>query len=313
MPLRRPRATLLRLLGAAGALALPGCSLEPDELLPPLPPGHPVAYVSQGLSGSADIFLLSADAQSDVNLTSFTSYEAWPSWSPHGLQIAFESNGGETDPTQTEIYVLTVGIPGVQRLTHDTAFTSAQPAWSPLGDRIAFVSDRDSAGADIYLMDPNGTNVTRLTTDTTNEVHPAWAPDGSKLAFAADRDGDNGEIYVMDTTGANLLNLTNDLASADVAPAWSPDGTKIAFQSTREAGTFGIWVMDAADGGNPARISPASLICELPSWTPDGMRLAFDCDADIWVANADGSGLTRITRTTNLQRGEIHARWKPVP
>jgi Tol biopolymer transport system component len=273
-----------------------------------------VAYVSQGLGGSLDIFLLSADGQSDVNLTSFTSYEGWPSWSPDGLQIAFESNGGEeTDLFQTEIYVLTVGIPGVQRLTDDTAFTNAQPAWSPLGNRIAFVSDRDSAGADIYLMNPNGTTNTRITTDTTNEVHPAWAPDGSKIAFATDRDGDNGEVYVMDTTGANLQRLTNDLASADVAPAWSPDGAKIAFQSTRETGTFGIWVMDAADGGNPARISPAALICELPSWTPDGLRLAFDCNSDIWVANANGSGLTRITRTTNLQRGEIHARWRPEP
>ena len=299
------------LVPAAAALGLSACGLEPDVLLPPRAPGHPVAYVSQGLARNDDIFLLSADASTDVNLTSNAMYDSWPAWSPDGAKLAFESN--RDDPRQTEVYVLTLADRTVARLTDDTGHADAQPAWSPLGNRLAFVSGRDSAGFDIYLMNTNGTSVTRLTTDSANSAQPAWSPDGTRIAFATDRNGPLGigEIYAMDTTGGNQVNLTNSLAN-DLTPSWSPDGLHIAFMSNRDSATFAIWIMDAS-GANPQRVSPLIRECGVPSWTPDGVRLAFECDADIWVVNADGSGLSQITRTTNQQRGEAIPRWKPVP
>src|SRR6185436_7223043 len=101
-------------------------------------------------------------------------------------------------------------------------------------NRIAFVSNRDSAGIDIYLMDPDGSNVRRLTTDSSSEAQPAWSPDGGRIAFVSDRRGAGGtDIYVMDTLGTNVVNLTND-AAVDLAPAWSPDNQKIAFHSNRD-------------------------------------------------------------------------------
>jgi Tol biopolymer transport system component len=308
--------TLSRSLGVAALIVLATtCTLEPDPLLPPRPPGHPVAYVTQGEAGIEDIFVLSADADSDENVTRFAAYDAWPSWSPDGTQMAFESNRNETRTNQVEIYVLTLGSPAVQRLTNDSTFTSAQPAWSPLGNRIAFATNRDTVGfngdLDIYLMSPNGADTVRLTPDTTNETQPAWSPDGALIAFVTDKNGPNGEIYVMDSTGGNVVNLTNNAAS-DLAPAWSPDGAKIAFMSNRDGVGFAIWVMNA-NGSNPVKVSGSSPDCELPSWTPDGLRLGFDCDSDLWFANADGTGLTQITRTSYQQRVEIMARWKPVP
>lgn len=291
------------------ALGIASCNLEPEPLQPPLAPGHPIAYVSSGLGNADDIFVLSADAQRDVNVTRFASYDSWPAWSPDGSQMAFESN--RDDPMFTEIYVVQVDSGYLTRLTADTGFADAQPAWSPLGNRIAFVSDRDSAGFDIYLMNTAGGSVKRLTTDSANSAQPTWSPDGSKLAFATDRDAPAGEIYVMDTSGGNLVNLTNNTAS-DLTPAWSPSGTEIAFMSDRDSSAFGVFVMSST-GGNVRRVSPASPPCGVPSWSPDGARLAFECDADIYVVNADGTGLARITRTGNTQRSETQPRWKPVP
>lgn len=284
------------------------CVLEPDQVLPPLPPGRAIAYISQGIGFRPDIFVLSAAADTDANVTLWDTYDFWPSWSPDGSQIAFESNRDDT--LKTEVYVLTLPTSSLSRLTDDTGFVDGQPAWSPLGDRIAFVSNRDSAGTDIYLMDPTGGNIVRLTTDAANDAQPAWSPAGDRIAFASNRGGVT-DIYVMDTLGGNVVNLTNNSA-IDLAPAWSPDGSKIAFHSNRDPAGFSVWVMDA-NGANPTKISPSDPPCELPSWKPDGLQIAFDCDGDIYVASPDGSNRQRITRTSNSQRLETMPRWKPVP
>ena len=297
---------------SATLAALPACGLEPDSDPPPNPPGRAIAYVSRGLGFSDDIFILSADARTDQNLTRHVAHDSWAAFSPDGLRMAFESN--RDDVFDTEVYILTLSDSTVVRRTLDSGFADAQPAWSPLGNRIAFVTNRDSTGLEIYLMDTTGANLKRLTTapDSTNSAQPAWSPDGALIAFATDRDGPAGvgEIYVMDSTGGSVANLTHSGAN-DLAPAWSPDGSKIAFMSDRDPMGFAVWVMNA-NGTNPVRVSPTTP-CGVPSWTPDGLRIAFECDADVWVANADGSGLTQITRTGNMRRSETIPRWKPGP
>ena len=116
--------------------------------------------------------------------------------------------------------------------------------------KIVFSSDRDG-NSEIYVMNPDGTNQTRLTNNNTEEAQPSWSPDGTKIAFESNRDG-NPEIYVMNTGGANQVRLTNNTAS-DSDPAWSPDGSKIAFRSYRD-GNSEVYVMNA-DGTNPVNLT----------------------------------------------------------
>ena len=59
-----------------------------------------------------------------------------------------------------------------------------QPSWSPDGTRIVFVSTRDG-NHDIYVMDADGANPTRLTNNTDTEGGPVFSPDGTKIAFQA--------------------------------------------------------------------------------------------------------------------------------
>jgi len=71
--------------------------------------------------------------------------------------------------------------------------------------KIAFHSDRDG-NQDIYVMNADGTNPTRLTSDPASDRVPAWSPDGTKIAFDSRRDG-NFEIYVMNADGTNPTRL----------------------------------------------------------------------------------------------------------
>lgn len=162
--------------------------------------------------------------------------------------------------------------------------------------KIAFMSDRDGS-EQIYVMNADGSNPTRLTNGPANNRRPAWSPDGKKIVFASNRDGDF-EIYVMDADGSNPTRLTNNPATDD-QPAWSPDGTKIAFTSDRDGNTD-IYVMNV-DGSSPTRLTKYGPPWEvgLASWSPDGTRIAYfeeicdpppdGCGGSTQIMNADGS------------------------
>ena len=102
-------------------------------------------------------------------------------------------------------------------------------------------------------MDPDGSNIQRLTTTKTGtgSWQPVWSPDGRRIAFGSDRDGNN-EIYVMDADSSNIRRLTHT-SDKERTPAWSPDCKQIAFVSDR-GGNWGIYVIHA-DGSNVRRLA----------------------------------------------------------
>ena len=127
---------------------------------------------------------------------------------------------------------------------------------------------------------------------------PHWVPDGRSLVFISEVGERMGDIYRMNLDGSGRRRLT-DHAAIDGAPAVSPDGTRIAFESERD-GNSEIYVMDV-DGRNVRRLTSHPARDSSPAWSPDGQRLAFTSDrenrasADVWIMNADGTGLERIT------------------
>jgi hypothetical protein len=116
---------------------------------------------------------------------------------------------------------------------------------------------------DIYVMNPDGSAITRLTNNPGwEDIDPAWSPDRSKIAFASMRDG-NYEIYVMNADGSRQTNLSKN-AEWDYEPAWSPDGSKIAFTSLRD-GNWQIYVMNA-DGSGQTNLTNNTAEDGQPDW-----------------------------------------------
>ena len=175
--------------------------------------------------------------------------------------------------------------------------------------RIAFGSDRDErSNNDIYVMNADGSGVTRLTDNPGLDDNPSWSPDGGRIAFHSDRDG-NYDIYVMKADGSGVTRLTDNPAH-DSSPRWSPVGGRIAFESERD-GNWETYVMNV-DGSGVTRLTDNPAIDWSPSWSPDGERIAFESDEsgtyDIYVMNVDGSGVTRLTDNPH---DDLITSWSP--
>lgn len=160
--------------------------------------------------------------------------------------------------------------------------------------KIAFYSLRDGS-EEIYVMNADGSEQTRLTFNTTRDFVPVLSPDGSRIAFCSGPLGQR-DIYVMNADGTEVTRLTSE-AGDDVNPHWSPDGSKLVFASTRD-GNYEVYVMNA-DGTGQTRLTVSPGDDDHANWSPDGNRIAFastrDGNWEIYVMNADGSAQTRLT------------------
>ena len=158
--------------------------------------------------------------------------------------------------------------------------------------KIAFVSDRDG-NSEIYVVKADGSGVTQLTNNPAGIILSfAWSPDGSRIAFATEFDSaGNYAIRTVDADGSGLVNLTEDVHIGQVF--WSPDGARIAFLAGRR-----MYIMNA-DGSGVAQLAKDLPDVSAWVWSPDWLRIAFASSrgelTDLYVTNADGTELTRLT------------------
>lgn len=169
--------------------------------------------------------------------------------------------------------------------------------WSADGTKLAYTrcTGGEFGNCDIWVMDADGSDRTRLTTTTVaQETWPTWSPDGAQIAFTSNELDTFQDIWVMDANGANPTRLTVNTEVFDAFPEWSPDGTQIAFTSD-SMDLDDIWLMDA-DGQNPVRLTTGPKVDERPDWSPDGLQLVFSRNGkEIFKVDADGTDLAQLT------------------
>ena len=262
------------------------------------------AYARRPPNGNVDIYVVDGKGGEPIQLTDDLAWDKWPAWSPDGGRLAFlsdlkllvmDANGKNRkniafntnwrpawSPDGRQLAVMkgfSIWIFDVETLeereVHGTR-VGMLPAWSPDGLQIAFRSDiRHEGNWDIYLIDIDGQNLKRLTTNRADDRYPAWSPDGTELAFSSDRSG-RSQIYVMNMIGRKKIRQLTKLPFSGQGPAWSPGGDQIAFggQTDDDLKSSGIYVVDAK-GGKP-KLRALTGTSSAPAWSQGPVRFAVD-------------------------------------
>lgn len=215
-------------------------------------------------------------------------------------------------------------------------FPFSRPSWSGDGARVAFTGIEQSGKEgrlDLYTAGADGSEVAKLP-GTENGLSPVLSPDGRTLAFAREREGEarrppRGKVTVFQSASVWLLDLARGTVSQltpwrnrgfDFPSSFSPDGSTLAISRDRRHHASAVAIRLDGSGESVLARNASD-----PVYSPDGARLAMTtigtrrtisrkgesltyAPTELAVAAADGSGLTKLTRTRNL---EVGPSWDP--
>ncbi|MCI0739765.1 MAG: DPP IV N-terminal domain-containing protein [Gemmataceae bacterium] len=232
------------------------------------PDGKKIAFTSDR-NGAPQLYLMDADGGNVKRLTDHDGVDRAPSWSPDGKKIVF-CRHLEGNP---EILVMSAVGTGATNLTKHDAY-DADPAWSPDGKKIAFASNRGDQGFDVFVMDPDGGNLKKITENPNpfGYIYPAWTPDSKKLAHT-----DLGEnalhIFLSDAATGKRASLTK-APGLNTQGAFAPDGKRFAFlqvDADKEQNPVGNLLVMNADGTMTKEVLKREVPIEggRPAWKPN--------------------------------------------
>jgi Tol biopolymer transport system component len=266
----------------------------------------------EALFNNAEIFLLDRDGTNPRQLTENQAADAFPTVSPDGKKLVFDSNRLRDvttippEPLNTsDLFVMNAD--GTEQ-TH--LIRGASPTWSSDSKRIAFHASASGTGrpilitpgsatsdSDLFVADVDdllsGVEAPRNVTNSPEFIDddPDWSPDGGTLVFTRHDVAGNhmnavtAEIYALDVDGTGAPRRLTFNGFEERAPDISPDGTRIVFMCrvgdpanpppAPQVPTFELCVISADGTGEIQRLTTNQLGGATPNWSPNGEQILF--------------------------------------
>jgi TolB protein len=206
----------------------------------------------------------------------------------------FQGEPATTGAARAEIPVMIRSLEDGRVRVVTTGEVARWPAFSNDGRYLTYYSDI-LGSEDIYTVNLDDLQVSRLTSEESVENRPTWTADGQRVVYTALRNG-NLSLFSSSRSGGLAQQITMDRAD-EVAPSFSRDGRYMVFQSNRK-GSFDIWAMEVA-GGKLRQLTFDPAHDGTPTISPDGKILAFDSDRsgnwDIYLMPFQGGTPRQLT------------------
>lgn len=229
------------------------------------PDGRMIAFVRGGGVGPTRLMLMDSDG-TDVHRLGAASRGfaegcalQSPHWSYDGLFIVYADDCFDAEPRVAQIRVVSVADGSEIETTDYSSLNhlGSQP-WSPdleNSTQIVFTSDRDG-DSEVFVSNPDGTELRQLTEDTDDDIPAGWSPDGSSIAFTKQAvDEEN------DTASTTIWTVAPDGGDPDLKvtgrphatyPVWAPSGGSFLFARQTETGVPTATIYDLATGEEKA-------------------------------------------------------------
>jgi len=225
-----------------------------------------------------------------------------PAWSPDGTRMAYVSFQNK----KPIVFVQSLSASRQPAPVANYRGSNSAPAWSPDGRQLAVVLTKDGS-SQIYLMNPDGSNLRRITFSGAIDTEPFFTRDGQFIYFTSDRGG-SPQIYRMPAGGGEASRVTFD-GDYNVSPRISPDGKTLAYIA-RNSGRFQLMAMDLdtrqaqplTDGQND----------ESPSFAPNSRMILYASDVENRGVLAAVSSDGRVKQRLTIQAADVREpSWGP--
>ena len=270
--------------------------------------GTRVAYVTAKQQGDGRLYSLIVSDQDGFNehtIMESTDPIMSPAWSPDSRQLAYVSFEGN----KSSIWVQTLRTGNRFSVSSKPGINGA-PSFSPDGRKLVVTLGGLDGNLDIYVLDINSRQTTRLTEHRAIDTEGSWSPDGKYIYFTSDRSG-GPQVYRVPSSGGTPERVTFE-GSYNARPRLSPDGTRLAMVHN-DRGNYRIAVMDLER--KDLIVLSRGRQDESPSFAPNS-------DSLIYATREGRDGVLESVSADGLIRQKLAARaggdvrepvWSPFP
>jgi Tol biopolymer transport system component len=200
----------------------------------------------------------------------------------------------------------------VRQLTDFPDSDASKPVWSPDSTKITFFRRWGDNKQRLYRVNADGSGLREL--DRVPRLAAAWFPDGKHLLVLR-----NLRWTIVTPTGSSPRPA--GIPGEGDTPCIFPDGKHVAMTASlgRQDGKEAIFIGTVGGGqGSLKRITPWQSLADKIDCSPDGSRIVFSKpefgpprSSNVFVINADGSGLRQLTHSTGGKVNNGANSWSP--